>query len=173
MQVDEDGIKSEQLRFKSDAGTVLLVPPDKWTFSGGAGRLQFRAPGKEHFEAFIEAVSSEGQMPIDDAVRAQFKQQVLATLPHGSQKIETLTEADNTLMPAGNPSFEVFLSYVLWGKSFRRSALLVHTPRERLVFRLTALEADFPSLMNQFRGSMMSWQFIEAKPPENGAPGSN
>lgn len=168
VEIDEDGFKYQQLRFKSDGGTVLLVPPEKWSFSGGPGRLQLTPPGKDFAEGLIEAASYEKPTPIDEAARAQFKQQVLAGVPPGSQRIETLTEAENTVMPAGNPSFELVLSYELWGKSFRRSALLVHTPRERLAFRLTAQQTDFPSLLIQFHRSVMTWQFIEAKPPPTG-----
>ena len=165
--VDEDGVKYQQLRFKSDGGTVLMVLPENWSFSGGPGRLQLKAPGKDFTEATVEAVALNATTPIDETVRAEFKQQVLATLPAGAQRAETLTEAENTLMPSGNPSFELVLSYELWGKTFQRSALLVHTPRERLVFRLTAHRPDFAGLNNQFRRSIMSWQFIEAKPPQN------
>ena len=172
--VEEDGLKYQQLRFKSrDGGSVSFTPPEGWSFSGGGGRLVFKPPGKDFAEAVLETVPLQAPAPIDEAVRTQFKEQVIATLPPGSHGFTTITEAENTVMPAGNPSFEVVVSYQLMGKTFQRSALLVHTPRERLLFRLTAQTADYLSLANGFRRSAMTWQFIEAKPPETGAPGGN
>ena len=172
VQVEEDGRKYQHLRFKSsDGGSVSFTPPEGWSFSGGGGRLVFKPPGKDFAEAILETVPLQAPAPIDEAVRTEFKEQVIATLPAGSQGIATVTEAENTVMPAGNPSFEVVVSYQLMGKTFQRSALLVHTPRERLLFRLTAQKADYMSLANEFRRSAMTWQFIEAKPAETGSAG--
>ena len=170
-QVEEDGVKYQQIRFKSEEqGSVIFLPPENWSFRGGAGRLQLTPPGKDFAEASIEAASFPAPRPLDAAAIEAFKQEVLAGLPAGSGKIETVIEAENTVMPGGNPSFELAVTYSLWGKEFQRSALLVHTPRERLVFRLTAQKQDFGALLNQFRRSVMSWQFVETKPPA--APGA-
>lgn len=171
VQVEEDGAKYQQLRFNSrEGGSVLYTPPEGWSFSGGGGRLVFKPPGKDFAEAVLETVPLPAPAPIDEAVRAEFKEQVLATVPPGSQSVATVTEAENAVMPAGNPSFEVVVSYQVMGKTFQRSALLVHTPRERLLFRLTAQKVDYPGLTNEFRRSAMTWQFIEAKPAENAPP---
>ena len=174
VQVDDDGVKYQQLRFKSrDGGSVLFTPPQGWSFSGGGGRLVFKPPGKDFAEAVLETVPLPAPAPIDEAVRNEFKEQVVATLPPGSQSIATVAETENAIMPAGNPSFEVVVSYQLMGKTFQRSALLVHTPRERLLFRVTAQKADYMSLANEFGRSAMTWLFIEAKPAEGAAPPVN
>ena len=50
------------------------------------------------------------------------------------------------------------------GKTFQRAALLVHSPTDRLCFRLTAEKQDFDILALQFRRSIMSWQVIPETP---------
>jgi hypothetical protein len=106
---------------------------------------------------------SPGPLPLDEAAKSAFKQHVIAALPIGSQGIETVSEVENSLMPGGNPSFELILTYKAMGKTFQRSALLVHCPTCRLYFRLTAEKQDFNFLALQFRRSIMSWQVIPEK----------
>jgi hypothetical protein len=170
VQVDEDGAQFLQLKFKGEAGSATFVPPEKWTFRGGGARLQLTPPGTSFAEATIETVPFREPTPLDAAVIEQFKQEVLAGLPPGSQAVTTVVEAENSMMPGGNPSFELVVAYEALGKPFQRSLLLVHTPRERLVFRLTALKSDFLALSTQFRRAIMTWQWIDAKPPQGAAP---
>jgi hypothetical protein len=114
----------------------------------------------------IETSPLPAPQPIDAAAIAAFKQQLVASLPVGSQGIELVSEAENSTTPGGHPSYEVVFVYKTMGKTFQRSALLVHSPTDRLSFRFSAEKEDFALLITPFRRSIMSWQFVADKPPQ-------
>ena len=162
-EVVEDGISYRQLAFKSDDGTIALILPGGWTASGQTNRIQLTPANKSFADAAIEAVEYRASTTLDQATVAAFKRYVISSLPQGSQIVTNISEAENITMPGGYPSFEVVISYQLFGKTFHRSALLVNRPNDRLIFRLSAPKEDFPALAIDFRRSMMSWRFTEAK----------
>jgi hypothetical protein len=103
---------------------------------------------------------------MDEAAIAKFKQQVVGALFVGSTKVMTVFEAQNSIMPGGNPSFEVMIAYDLWRKVFQRSALLVNGPQDRFVIRFTASKQDFMALNTQFRRMLMPWRVETKQPPK-------
>jgi hypothetical protein len=164
----EDGVTFHEVGFKTAEGKVAFTLPTGWTITGQKNRAQMSPSGdKSAAEAVVEAASLEKPAPLDEATMAAFKQQVIATLPAGSTKITTVIEAQNSIMLAGNPSFEVVVSYDLWGKVFQRSALLVNGAQERLAFRFTCSKADFSALNTVFRRSLMSWHAVSVKESAN------
>jgi len=159
----EDGVAYREVSCKSPEGKVMFTLPTAWTIRGQRDRAQMTGPEKSLAEAVIEAAHLEKPEVLDDAAIAKFKQQVLASLPAGSTKVTTVIEAQNSLMPGGNPSFEIVVTFDLWGKIFQRSALLVSAPHDRLTFRFTCLKADFSNLNTDFRRSLMTWHVVAAK----------
>jgi hypothetical protein len=160
----EDGATYRLVNLKNGEGTVTFAPPEGWMIRGHQARLQLNPPKNDFSEAVVEASPLPAPQALDEAAINAFKEQVRATLPAGSHAITTLLEASNTVMPAGKPSFEVMISYQLWGKTFYRSALLVNAPQDRLVFRFTSLKEDFNALNSSFRRSVATWQWIEPAP---------
>ena len=159
----EDGVTYREASFKTAEGKVLFTLSPGWTIRGQKGRAQIT--GKDaSTEAIIEAVPLQKPEPLDEAAIAKFKQQVLAALPVGSTKVTAVNEAQNSLTPGGNPSFEFVITYDLWGKIFQRSVLLVNGPQDRLIFRFSSLKQDFESLHTEFRRMAMTWRPIETKP---------
>ncbi len=162
--VVEDGVTSREVTFKTPEGKVMLTLSPGWAIRGQKQRAQIT--GKDQAtEAVIEGVPLAKPEPLDDEAIAKFKQQVMASLPVGSAKVTTISEAQNSLMPGGNPSFEFVITYDLWGKVFQRSALLVNGPQDRLVFRFTSLQQDYSNLNTQFRRMAMTWRTLETKQP--------
>ncbi len=162
-EVVEDAVIYREVSCKTPEGNVVFTLPPGWTIRGQKGRAQMTGTDKSFAEATIEATPLEKPEPLDEAAIAKFKQQVLATLPAGSTKVTVVNEAQNSLMPGGNSSFEVVVTYDLWGKIFQRSALLVDAPQDRLTFRFTCLKADFAPLNTNFRRSLMTWHVVAAK----------
>ena len=160
-EYSEDGATYRVINLKNGDGTVKFFPPDGWTVRGQSTRLQLVPSQKELSEAVVEVTPLVAPQPLDEAVIAAFKQRILATLPAGSSNVTVVAEAANTLMPGGKQSFEIVLSYQLWGKGFQRSALLVNGPQEHLIFRFTAKKDDFNLLQNAFRRSVASWQWVD------------
>jgi hypothetical protein len=156
----EDGATYRVVSLRNDDGIVKFFPPDGWTVRGQHNRLQLSPPKMDLSEGVVEVTPLAAPQPLDETVVAAFKQNVLANLPPGSRNIKVLLEAENTLMPGDKPSFEVMVSYQLWGKNYQRSVLLVNGTQERLVFRLSAKAEDFNLLQNAFRRSIASWQWI-------------
>ena len=161
-EVTDDGVTDREVSYKTPEGRVVFTLPPGWTIRGQSARSQITGPASSSVEAVIEASPLEKPEPLDAAAIAKFKQQVLATLPAGSAKITTVSEAENSLMPGGNPSFEIVVSYDLWGKTFQRSALLVNGSHDRLTFRFSCLKADFAALNTSFRRSLMTWHAVAA-----------
>jgi hypothetical protein len=159
----EDGVTYREVSCKTPEGKVMFTLPPGWTIRGQKDRAQITGPDKSSAEAVIEATPLEKPEPLDEAAIAKFRQQVLATLPPGSTKITTVNEAQNSLMPGGNPSFEILITYDLWGKIFQRSALLVNGPQDRFTFRFTSLKADFAPFNTNFRRSLMTWRAVAAR----------
>jgi hypothetical protein len=167
----EDGVTYREVSFKTTEGKVLFTLPPGWTIRGQKDRAQMTAAtDKSPAEAAVDATSLEKPEPLNEAVVAKFKQQVLAALPAGSAKVTTLSEAENSIMPGGNPSFELVITYDLWGKTFQRSAILVNGPQDRLTFRFTCLKSDFAVFNTHFRRSLMTWREVTTKPANATAP---
>ncbi|MEY2481534.1 MAG: hypothetical protein QOK24_62 [Verrucomicrobiota bacterium] len=165
----EEGVTYRQVNFKNGDGSVTFFPPPGWTMRGQGNRLQLN-PEKNLVEAVVEATPMPAPKPLDEAAMVAFKEKILATLPGGSTAVTTVFEAQNTIMPGGNFTFEVMVAYQLWGKTFQRSALLVNTPQDRLIFRFTSPREDFAQFNTAFRRSVASWQWIEPSPPTGAGP---
>ena len=162
-EVTEDGVSYREVACKTPEGKVVFTLPAGWTIRGQKDRAQMTGPDKSLTEAVIEATPLEKPAPLDEAAIAKFKQQVLTSLPAGTTKVTTVNEAENSFMPGGNPSFEIVITYDLWGKVFQRSAVLVNGPQDRLTFRFTCLKADFTGLNTVFRRSLMTWHTVAPK----------
>src|SRR5205823_13766064 len=97
---------------------------------------------------------------LDDYTVKLLGQQVIASLPVGSQFAKVDEEIANPVLVAGNASFEVTVSYQSTGEKFFRSALFVNLRDTQLVFRLTARKDDFQALHREFKVSILSWHWI-------------
>ena len=166
-EITEDGFTYRQLTFTTEKTKVTFSPPPGWTFRGNKSRLQLVPPAKPFAEGSLESVSLPQPEPFDEQVIAAFKEQVLASVPAGSQAVTIEFEAENTTMLEGNPSYEIMLTYQSLGRPFKRSVVLVNGPKERLLIRFTALKDDFNALITPFRRAIMSWRTTELKPPGN------
>jgi len=158
----EEGVTYREVSFKTPEGKVAFTLPPGWTVSGQANRAEMIGGDKSSANAVVEVIPLLKPEPLDEANVAKFKEQVLRALPAGSAKVTTVCEAQNSIMPGGNPSFEFVITYDLWGKVFQRSALLVNGQQDRLMFRFTCLKSDFGVLSTNFRRSLMTWHAVAA-----------
>ena len=156
----EDSVTYREVTFKTPQGKLRFDLPPGWTIRGQKDRAQMTSADRSS-DAVIEATPLQKPEALDEAAITKFKQQVMAALPVGSTKVVTAYEAENPVIPGGNPSYEIVITYDLWGKIFERSALLVNGPQDRFTFRFTSLKQDFAQLNTQFRRMVMSWRAIE------------
>jgi len=164
-----EGIKYTRLMFKDDKRQVTYVPPSLWSYRGSAAQLQLTPP--ENFKratAAIEATPLTAPQPLDEKTIQLVRQTFLSSLPPGSQEVKVLAEDQNSVLIDGKiETYEISVSYQVYGETFVRSTLFANLPDLQLRFKLTASAKDFDALHRAFRASMVSWQWTK---PETKAP---
>lgn len=162
----EEGMPVVEVTFQAKPGTVTYFPPAAWALKGSGDRLTLAPRGVDFAEALVQSRPLDNPLPLDDAMRQAFEQQVLATLPPGSQQVEVVLREENTILLNGHPSFQVTVGYHTLGQHFHRSAILVHYPHTQLVFRFSAPKEKFDVLNKTFRRSLVSWHWAEPAAPQ-------
>ena len=155
-----NGMKFQQLVFKDDKRRIEYEPPRGWSLDGSSNQLHLK-PQKNFAEAFITASPLTKPQPLDENAAKALEQQVLAGLPVGSQFVKIEEEVANPVLLAGNPSYELTVSYQSVGEKFCRSVLFVNLPETQLTFRLTSKKDDFQALHREFKTSIFSWHWID------------
>jgi hypothetical protein len=168
-QVEEyvgEGILYHKIVFRQATRSIVMELPNQWTCSGGKDRVRLVPPAAHQYaEGVIAAVPLSKPQPLDEALTAAFKQQVLASLPFGSQAVTVVAEVENSLRLGDNPGYELLVSYKLLGRTFRRSAILVHLPETRLTFHFTATDSEFVALAANFRRAVIGADWPEPPTP--------
>jgi hypothetical protein len=157
-----EGILYHQIVFKQPKGSITMELPNQWSCTGSGDRVRLTPPPAKAFaEGVITSSPLHAPQPLDEAVIAAFKQQVLASVPPGSQAVTLMAEIENSIRLDGNPGFEFVIFYKLLGQTFRRNAVLVHMPDTRLVFQFSAPEKDFDALGKTFRHAFATMQWVQ------------
>ena len=164
-----EGILYHQIVFKQSKGSITMELPNQWSCTGSGDRVRLTPPpGKAFAEGVITSSPLPAPQPLDEAVIAAFKQQVLASVPPGGQAVTPVAEIENSIRLDKNPGFEFVISYKLLGQTFRRNAVLVHLPDTRLVFQFSAPEKDFGALSKTFRHAFATGQWVQPLPAATG-----
>ena len=158
------GVPYRQLLFRDGKKSISMELPAGWSFRGGATRLQLTPPDKNFAEAVIEVAALPAAQPLDEAATQKIEQQVLSTVPPGSQNVIVIERNRNAVVIGGNESFEVFLTFQTLGQTFCRSTVVVNCPEMLLTFRFTAPKSEFAALNKTFRRSIASWQPSQPAP---------
>jgi hypothetical protein len=98
---------------------------------------------------------------LDDTTVQKLEQQVMSALPPSSETVSIVKREMNSVLLNNNSSFEVIVSYKTIGKTFQRSVIFVNAPGTQLIFQLSAPKDDFDVLYTLFRGSVLTWQWLE------------
>ena len=157
-----NGAKIHQLTFKDGDRRIQYEPPGDWTLEPGAAQLTLKA--KQIFaQAVISVTPLLKPQPLDDSIIKSLTEKVLAELPVGSQFAKVDEQTANPVLVGGHESVEVTVSYQLAGEKFVRSVLVSNLPDAQLQFRLSAKKSDFAALHREFKVSLLTWQWTEAK----------
>lgn len=163
---EENGFKYRMLTFKHGTRRINYVPPGSWMVRGAPDRLQMSSPASKFAEASIGAVPLEAPVPLDETRMLALEQQVLASLPPGSQSPEVIERVQNPVVLGGNLSFGVQVSYQVLGRTFHRMVIFVHAPDVQLTFRATAEKSEYEKFYSTFRQSLTSWHWTEPPAPK-------
>ena len=168
-----EGAEYANASFKDGSKTVSMAVPRTWICRGDASRLQFAPPNEALAEGVVQAVPGKGVMRFDEATVKALADQILSTVPAGSQNVTLVSQQENTVIINGNLSHEFVVSYQVLGKSFLRSVIVVACVDQQLFFRFTAPKSVFDNLNRSFRQSIYSWQWTDPEPAKSTAIAQN
>ena len=160
-QYTSEGAQYSSVRFKDDKRRVNIVLPRLWSCSGDAAKLQITPPNQSFAEGVIQAVPTKDFLRFDEVALKGLEQQVLATLPPGSQGAALVTQRENPIILNQNLSYEFVVSYQTLGRTFQRNVIFVNCPGQQLIFRFSAPKEVFAPLNAAFRQSLYSWEWKE------------
>jgi hypothetical protein len=160
-QYQSEGAQYSSVNFKDEKRSVSIILPRQWTCHGESSRLQMTPPKQSFAEGVLQSVPTKGSRRFDETTLKILEQQVVSTLPAGSQGVTMVSQQENTIMLGQNLSYEFVVSYKTLGQDFRRSVIFVNCPDQQLVFRFSAPTAAFENLNKAFRQSLCSWQWID------------
>ncbi|HKP01772.1 MAG TPA: hypothetical protein VJU77_00290 [Chthoniobacterales bacterium] len=156
-----EGAEYANVAFKDEQRTVTLTLPRLWSCRGDASRLQFAPPNQNFAEGLVQAASMKGLLRFDEPTVKSLEQQVLSTLPSGSQGAALVSQQENPVILNGNLSYEFIVAYQTLGQAFLRSVIIVACPDQQLIFKFSAPKSVFDNLNRSFRQSIVSWRLTE------------
>ncbi len=160
-----EGTKFQQLTFVHGKQKIEYELPLGWSFESSPTQLRLKPPKKMLAEAVINATPLIKPQPLDQSAAEALKQQLIASLPPGSQFVTIERELQNVVALGYNSGVDVTVSYQMMGEKFLRSALFVNLPDTQLTFRFTARKGDFEPLQRDFRMSIGSWHWLGSDTP--------
>jgi len=152
-----EGAKFKQLAFRDGDKNATYQPPRGWEYSGSATELILRPPGKTQAEARITRLSRTEPAGFDDETLKKFTANIAALAPQGSSAVTIVSQEKNPLRISGKETFQLVLSYTLFGQVYNRSILFLNREHDQIRFQLVAREADFTQLQRAFQASLYTW----------------
>jgi hypothetical protein len=156
-----EGAEFSNVSLKDDKRTVSLTLPRLWTCRGDVSRLQLTPPDQSLADGIVQEIPAKGVVPFNEANLKALQEQVLNSVPPGSQGVTLVSQQENPVILDQNLSYEFVVSYQTLGKSFLRSVVFVNCPERQLVFRFSAPKGEFDKLNRSFRQTIYSWQWTE------------
>jgi hypothetical protein len=168
-----EGAKFQQLTFAHGRQKIEYELPLGWSFEGSSTELRLKPPKKTFAEAVINAAPLTKPQPLDQSAVDAFKQQLIASLPPGSQFVTIERELQNVVALGSYNAVDITMSYQVMGEKFLRSCLFVNLPDTQLIFRFTARKDDFEPLQRDFRMSIGSWHWLGPDTPAQATATAN
>jgi hypothetical protein len=165
-----EGAEYSSVQFKDDKRRVSLILPRLWSCSGDASKLQIVPPNQSFAEGIIQAVPTKEVLRFDETALKNLQQQVLATLPPGSQGATLVSQQENPVLLNQNLSYEFVVSYQNLGRTFQRNVIFVNCPGQQLIFRFSAPKDIYAPLYAAFRQSLYSWEWKDSALPTAAGP---
>lgn len=154
-----DGMRISQLAFSTgNRLKATYQPPRAWKYAGGSEYLELQPDGVAQVKARISKSPAFPNVSFDAEGRKRLTEQVIASLPEGSEQVKVVSEELNPLQIDGKQTYLVELSYVYYGERFSCYSLLLDRVPEMLTFRLNCRESSYQALRAEFHRSLYSWQ---------------
>jgi hypothetical protein len=158
---EQDGLKFRQLIFKEGATRITYEQPTGWSYTGDANHIRFLPPHTSQAHADIEQAPLPAPQAFDEPTMKVLQEQVLASMPEEALQTSVVSAEKNPLMMSGHETFEVVVSYQIYGTQFVTATLFMNLKETQLRFRVISRKEDFEKIHQLFRGSLYSWQTEE------------
>jgi hypothetical protein len=163
-QYTANGITFKQLVFKDDHKRITYELPPQWSYRALGDSVKLVPAANSTADIAIQAIPLVNPQPLDDKGIAAARELFLQGMPPGSQAMKVLSEEQNTIPLKAGANYQITVSYQALGETFVRRALYMNLPDTQLIFRLNARKNEFENLWRTFRGSILSWQWVEPDP---------
>ncbi|HEY2713297.1 MAG TPA: hypothetical protein VGI60_12340 [Chthoniobacterales bacterium] len=155
-----EGVVFKQVIFHQDDHAVAYEPPRGWTCIGDKSKMTLVPPNLSLVQCTIDQVPLPAPQSFDAVTTKQLQQQVIASMPSGSENIQLVSEEQNPVRINQQESYAVTMSYRFYGQDYETSVLFANLGNTQLHFRTVALKKDFEAVRRAFRASLftLSWQ---------------
>lgn len=151
-----EGMTFPQILFHQDDHQISYEPPRGWSYSGDTSRLKLSPPGLTQAQAIVEQNLLPSAQPLDESMKQQLANRVIASVPGEARNIQLLGAETNPVRINQQESYEVFAAYSYFGQDYEVSVIFANIGDLQLRFRFVARKADFETLHRAFRASLFS-----------------
>jgi hypothetical protein len=155
-----EGIVFKQVIFHQDSRAIAYEPPRGWTCTGDAAKMTLVPPNLSLAQCTIEQAPLSAPQSFDAVTTKQLQQQVIASLPSGSENVQLISEEQSPLRINQQETYGVTLSYRFYGQDYETCVLFANIGNTQLHFRTVARKKDFEQVQRAFRASLftLSWK---------------
>ena len=155
-----EGIRFPELYFHENGRKISYEQPRGWTYTSDAARIKFVPPNaRQAFGEFAQAPLPKPQNFDDETIKS-LQAAALAGVPPDGQDVTVVSAERNPLMINQHETFEVIVTYQLYGERYEQSVLFMNLSDTQLTFRFFARKSEFDKLHRAFRGSLCSLQWL-------------
>ena len=155
-----EGIRFPELYFHENGHKISYEQPRGWTYTGDGAYIKFMPPdGRQAFAEITQAPLAKPQNFDEDTMKSLQAKAVSFLSPDAGDVIVVRAEK-NPLMINQHETFEVTVTFRLYGEHYQQSVLFVNLPDTQLAFRFLSRKPDFERLHRDFRGSLCSLQWL-------------
>lgn len=160
VEFTQDGVPMTRIVFEDGAQRLNYSLPDDWKITGGDTLATLR-PDRPGSEAGMARVDGK-QTPFDKAGLDAYARALLTGVPPDSINVAEVSRAAEPLSIRDAPSYEFVCVYSYFGRTFRRSLIVLNHPRYQLRFTLTAPAEDFEALRRTWNASLfrLDWENV-------------
>ena len=154
-----EGVVFKQLIFHENGRAITYEQPRGWTYSGDTNHIRFNLPDIGQAQAEMVQSPLLGPQTFNDATAKLLQNQVLASIPPGSQNATVISEEQNPVSINRQQTYAVIIGYSLSGQEYRLSVIFLNLPNTQVQFRVIARKQDFEEVNRLFRASLFSLQW--------------
>src|SRR5437879_7721925 len=121
-----EGIKFPELYFHEKDRKISYEQPRGWRYSGDSSQIRFTPPDVPQAFGLISQTPLSAPQNFDEATMKRLQDQMLASLPPYSDSAAIVSTEKDPLMINAHETFEVTVTYQLYGERYQQSALFMN-----------------------------------------------